>query len=322
MERFPGYQKMQKTNSSFYHTSSGAYVRRGNYFRWNSSTLSDPHRYKNKTADVNKNYTHDLTCHTHTFRRKKAFCRHPLPASMSVEAALVVPLLFFGWMAFVSLISVANTYERIQHTLTEVAVRLSVEAGKEEDLAAGTWLQQTWLQLASVEGLESGGIREVSVFDFSGSEVPEGENWICLSVRYRVLLLEGLIPLPAVRMKNQAYIRAWTGYAPGENTEEVSEAGEAVYVTDSGRVYHSNRMCSHIKLSIFMVDGQKARKYPPCEKCVGNAAIPGNTFYLTEDGACYHSRLSCSGLKRSVRCIGQSEAVSAGYMPCQRCGGE
>ena len=75
--------------------------------------------------------------------------------------------------------------------------------------------------------LESGGIREVSVFDFSGSEVPEGENWICLSVRYRVLLLEGLIPLPAVRMKNQAYIRAWTGYAPGENTEEVSEAGEA-----------------------------------------------------------------------------------------------
>lgn len=278
--------------------------------------------YKNKTADVNKNYTHDLTCHTHTFRRKKAFCRHPLPASMSVEAALVVPLLFFGWMAFVSLISVANTYERIQYALTEVAVRLSVEAGKEEDLAAGTWLQQTWLQLASVEGLESGGIREVSVFDFSGSEVPEGENWICLSARYRILLLEGLIPLPAVRMKNQAYIRAWTGYAPGENTEEVSEAGEAVYVTDSGRVYHSNRMCSHIKLSIFMVDGQKARKYPPCEKCVGNAAIPGNTFYLTEDGACYHSRLSCSGLKRSVRCIGQSEAVSAGYMPCQRCGGE
>ena len=69
-------------------------------------------------------------------------------------------------------------------------------------------------------------------------------------------------------------------------------------MTDSGRVYHSNRMCSHIKLSIFMVDGQKARKYPPCEKCVGNAAIPGNTFYLTEDGACYHSRLSCSRLKR------------------------
>lgn len=51
MQRSPGYQKMQSSNSSFYHTSSGAYVRRGNYFRWNSSTLSDPNGYKYKTAD-------------------------------------------------------------------------------------------------------------------------------------------------------------------------------------------------------------------------------------------------------------------------------
>lgn len=48
MAKFPGYQKM---GSSFYHTSAGNYIRRGNYFRWNSSTLSDPNGYKNKTAD-------------------------------------------------------------------------------------------------------------------------------------------------------------------------------------------------------------------------------------------------------------------------------
>ena len=47
MAKFPGYQKM---GASFYHTSSGAYIRRGNYFRWNS-TLSDPNGYKHKTAD-------------------------------------------------------------------------------------------------------------------------------------------------------------------------------------------------------------------------------------------------------------------------------
>ena len=47
MAKFPGYQKM---GASFYHTSSGAYIQRGNYFRWNS-TLSDPNGYKHKTAD-------------------------------------------------------------------------------------------------------------------------------------------------------------------------------------------------------------------------------------------------------------------------------
>ena len=34
-----------------YHTSCGNYIRRGNYFRWNRSTLSDPDGYLKKTAN-------------------------------------------------------------------------------------------------------------------------------------------------------------------------------------------------------------------------------------------------------------------------------
>ena len=35
-----------------YRPSCGNYIRRGNYMRWYSSTLSDPDNFKNKTADV------------------------------------------------------------------------------------------------------------------------------------------------------------------------------------------------------------------------------------------------------------------------------
>lgn len=45
MSRFAGYSKYN------YHTSCGNYIRRGNYLRWNSNTLSDPDGYKNMTAD-------------------------------------------------------------------------------------------------------------------------------------------------------------------------------------------------------------------------------------------------------------------------------
>ena len=45
MSRYPGYTKYD------YHTSSGNYIRRGNYLRWNRSTLSDPDGYLNKTAN-------------------------------------------------------------------------------------------------------------------------------------------------------------------------------------------------------------------------------------------------------------------------------
>ena len=44
MSRYKGYTKYD------YHTSSGNYIRRGNYLRWYSSVLSDPDGYKNKTA--------------------------------------------------------------------------------------------------------------------------------------------------------------------------------------------------------------------------------------------------------------------------------
>ncbi|MDO4601371.1 MAG: N-acetylmuramoyl-L-alanine amidase family protein [Eubacteriales bacterium] len=45
MARYPGVSKYD------YHESSGNYLINGNYFRWNSNTLSDPEGYKYKTAD-------------------------------------------------------------------------------------------------------------------------------------------------------------------------------------------------------------------------------------------------------------------------------
>lgn len=45
MSRYSGYNKYK------YNTSSGNYIRNGNYLRWNRNTLSDPNGYLNKTAD-------------------------------------------------------------------------------------------------------------------------------------------------------------------------------------------------------------------------------------------------------------------------------
>ena len=45
MSKYKGFTKYN------YHTSCGNYIRRGNYFRWNRSTLSDPNGYLNKTAN-------------------------------------------------------------------------------------------------------------------------------------------------------------------------------------------------------------------------------------------------------------------------------
>lgn len=46
MPRYAGYKKYG------YKPSCGNYIRRGNYMRWYSGTLSDPENFRNKTADV------------------------------------------------------------------------------------------------------------------------------------------------------------------------------------------------------------------------------------------------------------------------------
>lgn len=258
----------------------------------------------------------------HTLRAKKAFCCHSLQGSMTVEAGLVVPLLFFAWIAFISLISAVRIHEKVQHTLAEAGLKIAIEAGWNEKSVRDSWFLKVMSDMQSLGDGRTGGIQSVSDFDLSGSDVMGGSEWIYLEVKYRIKLLEGLIPLPMLNMKSSVKVRAWTGYIPGELPEAGADNAHYAYCTEYGQVYHEDRLCSHIKLKIYRVGAIQAENYPPCEKCAGKSSEKGGTFYLTETGDCYHNRLGCSGLKRNVERIEIEEAIKAGLVPCMRCAGE
>ena len=267
--------------------------------------------------DVNKNHIKN----TYTLRVQKAFCRHPLPGSMTVEAALVFPIVFFVWMAFVSLTSAVKVHEVLQQCLTETAFELAVEAGENEEIVRDSGILRAWLDIKSLDFLETRGVCSVSGYDFSNSRILEGNEWLEFHVKYRVEILEGIIPIPGIPMKNSVFIRAWTGYSQDTDFSGMEEIHENVYVTEYGRVYHEDRMCSHIQLKIYMVGADEAKKYPPCERCVRSGSDTGTTYYVTESGECYHCRLGCSGLKRNVQRMTMEEAVMGGCTPCSRCSG-
>lgn len=267
--------------------------------------------------DVNKNHIKN----TYTHHVQGTFRRHSLPGSMTVEAALVFPMVFLVWAAFISLTSVVKVYESIQQSLADTALELAVEAGEDEDTVRIGGPARAWLRLQSLEGLETGGIQRISGYDFSGSDILSGNEWLILQVKYKVELLGGIIPIPGIPVKNYVIVRAWTGYDPGNSFGESGEAHTNVYVTEYGNVYHEDRMCSHIHLKIYMVGADEAKQYPPCERCAQNSVDTGSTYYVTESGECYHCRLGCSGLKRTVQRMTVEEAAAGGYGPCSRCSG-
>ncbi len=138
-----------------------------------------------------------------------------------------------------------------------------------------------------------------------------------INMTYRIAGISQLSGFKKFRMANRYYGHMWNGYEIPEAEDE-----EYIYVTENGRVYHTNRECTHIRLSVRVVEATEAlREYRPCEKCTDKIPHPtgGLLFFVSENGECYHSRRDCPGLKRTVQKIPKEEAFK--YEVCSRCRG-
>ena len=276
-----------------------------------------PALHKINRMDVNKGHIEKTV--TRAF--EKAFCRHSLRGSMTVEAALVIPMIFFVWIACMSWTSMVRIHETVQHELTETAIELSIAAGKNQDMVKklGGWY--AWGKSFQMDTLTGGGIHSVSGFDFSESQIVDAQNGIRLKVSYRIKVMEGIIPIPSIKLTNQVYTRVWTGSEPLLETYGSSnDGGKIVYITEHGHVYHIDPMCSHIHRRIYMVGKGQTSGFTPCEKCMQDGMVHGQTFYITETGEHYHSRLGCSGLRRQVSSVHMTDIGTMGYELCSRCG--
>lgn len=132
-----------------------------------------------------------------------------------------------------------------------------------------------------------------------------------------------ILAAPSCRLYTQCVVKPWTGYdvTKGKNR---AEEDSIVYMTEYGTVYHKNRACTHLALSIQAVASgivnnkrnESGEYYDPCEYCGENGLV--TVVFITSYGNKYHTTAKCRGLKRSVRSMPLSEAE--GVNPCQKCG--
>ena len=133
----------------------------------------------------------------------------------------------------------------------------------------------------------------------------------------------GILKLPKGWLQVQCVVKPWTGY----DVTEVHKRGEEdsiVYMTEYGSVYHKNRSCTHLSLSIqaiasdlvFTERNESGECYEPCEYCEDKGFV--TVVFITSHGNRYHTTAKCRGLKRSVKTLRLSEVE--GISPCQKCG--
>ena len=188
-------------------------------------------------------------------------------------------------------------------------------------------LDQTALLEGGAEGLS-----------LSGSTLRNRELDLVLSYRVRAPL-----PFPFslhYDVVQRSCRRLWTGTArtlPPENsssgsgeseTEEEDKEETTVYMTACGTVYHKDKNCRSLSLSITAhafsevpsLRNESGGKYYPCERCTLRSGVTSGTVYLTDSGVRYHIDRDCASLKRTLIEIALSEAESE-YRACRFCGG-
>ncbi len=283
---------------------------------------------------------------------------HRMQASLTVEAALVMPLFLFAILSLLYFIQIITVQEFIQSAITKMGINMAKTAYVYEDFAgmeevldfdatifgaeieinlgdfAKSMIDQTILKRYGREYLDVDRINRSCIregFDgisFSGSKILQEEDAIDIVVRYRMAIPVKLFAIGDMQLIQRVRVRAWTGHQVAstyEQEEEENSQEEVVYITETGKVYHLNAACSHIRLSVSAVSGiptaqrnDSGGKYYPCEKCCDGEHSPYATYYITSDGTRYHSRRDCSRIKRNVKEIPRAKAGNR--LACKRCG--
>lgn len=273
-----------------------------------------------------------------------------MKASMTVEAAIAVPIFLFFFLNLMISIELIRLHGNLQLALWETGNRMTLygsilsgadregqqmepehseERGNTEkgeswwkELAGVVW-SYTYVKSQIIEYLGKDYLEQSPLTDgtdslqFLESHVFEDKDCFEVIVTYSVSPLCSISGFRPFRMANRYYGHLWNGYElPG--TEETY-----VYVTENGTVYHVDRDCTHLKLSVRPVTWQQAcvernekgNKYVACEKCT-TSDIP-NAVYITNEGECYHFVRDCPGLKRTIICMPISQVKE--LRPCRRC---
>lgn len=222
-------------------------------------------------------------------------------ASLTLEAALVMPIFMFIIIAFIYFLQIIIIHNNLQEAITNVGLEVAkygyvydslLEDNKEDDgknkdldpnIKSEDGIADSRLDKFIIKNINSGFFK-VALYDnldlklidgscikggFSGihtylSSYMEENNTADVVINYKVEIPILFINLDGFQIVQRAKLRGWNGYKPSSKYKK--ETGEdtkeeKVYITETGSVYHTSRECTHLKLSIKQVRFEKVEKH-------------------------------------------------------------
>ncbi len=223
--------------------------------------------FRTQKDSLIKNPKKDITC--------PLFLRR---GSLTVEAALVLPLFLLSSLTLLSFVDV---------------MRITMENQMQQQKR----------------------LRSNAVYASVLTDAVEGRkgDYITLDYVYSVKLPVGGFGLKKVLVRQRSMVHIFNGYDDSYG-DCVGAMPEYVYVTSGGSVYHKKRSCRALQISVREVSGAEVgnmrnedrKKYRSCNICMKGYTqeeIRGQTVYITDYGVRYHIRPNCPDLTRMVQVV-------------------
>ncbi len=281
-------------------------------------------------------------------RERTFFSAWKEKASLTIEAALALPIFMFFVMAMIHLLVILSLQSEIQLTMEETARSIGKKAylvdcadalissgGSDVDLDTESLLSaginsltiKTWMMKDGLkERLDHSSVMDGSdgFYTYNSSyDEKSGILDLVVNYNYRIPFLPKYIG--TVALAQRSYSHVWIGNRLDQKNGGVQEsASHIVYVTPYGTVYHTSKDCHYLDLSIRQISFSEISSVRNAdgeiyEKCTcADHVAAGDTVYITDYGSNWHTDIHCSGLKRTVNEIDISEIGNLHL--CPKCG--
>ncbi len=240
--------------------------------------------------------------------------------SITVEAALAVPMFFFAIVTILYLFEMAAIQTTVRSGLQYAGKKAAKEACLTKTIIPAS-IEEDVINAIGNDRLS----RTIIIGGSSGINCEK--SWMSprtgigtLKAEYRVKLPISFFGTLSRKCEVSMKIKSWVGY---EKEVLGGDSQDIVYITETGIVYHKNYHCIYLDLSIHAVlaadledtRNESGGRYRPCSIC-----HPSNSgqVYIANYGDRYHGNMFCSGIKRTIYSVPLSEVMGKGA--CSKCG--
>ncbi len=247
-------------------------------------------------------------------------------ASLTVEAALVLPLFLFAGVLLMMPFRILDTERQMQAIVMSVGEDISQTAylSPEEGGWAGSAAAFAYAEAAVRK--KAGGL-PIQGLTLAGSSLLEDGETVDLVVNYQMKLPFSVIGMAGIKRVNRCWLRAWVGSdggLSGERPGAGEEKDPVVYVGKDSTRYHNSSFCHYLYNRLSAVPAGSVgdyrndggRRYTPCARC-GHTA--GGMVYILPYGEHYHGSRGCTAITAYVRAVRRSEVEHLGA--CSYCSG-